>query len=349
MSIFQRKTSFLVEATLVSFVIGGIIPIIFLLKTLINHEKVILYSFLFGFVFSFTVTFCIYFFNTRIVKKIQGLEEFFNSPVKRILIELVITTSTSGIVMTMVYLVFLYFSGYRIPDNITPLFDNIMIAVIVNVIVVTLIEVVFFIEKWKNSMIESEQLKRKNIEIQYAALTSQINPHFLFNCLNILSSLINSDPDKAILFTREFSKIYRYVLDSRDKLIVSLAEELKFLNSFLFLHKIRFDNGLQTDIEVDAECLGLFLPPLSLQLLVENAIKHNEISVENPLFIKIEANKMQLTVTNTYRPIRKPAHEAGGLGLKNLLERYSHYTDVKPVFKVENNSYIAVIPLLQDE
>jgi two-component system LytT family sensor kinase len=217
------------------------------------------------------------------------------------------------------------------------------------VIVVALIEVIFFIGKWKNILIESEHLKRKNLEIQYAALTSQINPHFLFNCLNILSSLIQSDSGKAVLFTREFSKIYRYVLDTKDKLIVSLSEELDFVNSFLFLHKIRFDKSLETIVEIDSKCLGLFLPPLSLQLLVENAIKHNEISEENPLSIKIQSKDLQLIVTNTYRPVRKPSQEGGGLGLKNLFERYSHYTNVKPVFKVENNTYIATIPLLEDE
>jgi two-component system LytT family sensor kinase len=349
MGVFQKRTSFLIEATLVSFVIGWIIPLIFLLKAVLDHQKVIVNNFLFGFVFSFIVTFCIYFFNTRIVKKIQSLEEFFNSPVKRILIELLITISTSGIVMTLVYMVFLHFSDYRIPDNMTPLFDNIIIAVIVNVIVVALIEVIFFVEKWKNSLIESEQLKRKNIEIQYAALTSQINPHFLFNCLNILSSLIQSDPGKAILFTREFSKIYRYVLDSRDKLIVTLSEEINFLNSFLYLQKIRFDKGLVTEMALDAECLELYLPPLSLQLLVENAIKHNEISEENPLFLKVTGKQEQLTVTNNYRPVIKPGNEGGGLGLKNLIERYSHFTNTKPVFMVENNMYIAIIPLLRDE
>jgi two-component system LytT family sensor kinase len=349
MSLIQRKISYLLEATLVSIVIGCIIPLIFLMKTVINHQKIIEYDFLLAFIFSFTVSFCIYFFNIRIVKKIQSLERLFNSPVKRIILELLVTISTSGIVMTIVFMVFFYLSGHRLSGFTTPLFDNIMIAVIVNVIVVSLIEIVFFIGKWKNTLIESEQLRRKNLEIQYAALTSQINPHFLFNCLNVLSSLIQSDPEKAIVFTREFSKIYRYVLDSRDKLIVSLGEEINFLNSFLYLQKIRFDKGLVTEMAIDAECLDLYLPPLSLQLLVENAIKHNEISEENPLFLKVSGNQTQLTVTNNFRPVLKPRNEGGGLGLKNLFERYSHYTDTKPVFKVENNMYIAIIPLLQDE
>jgi sensor histidine kinase YesM len=214
---------------------------------------------------------------------------------------------------------------------------------------VLIIEAIFFFKKWKNSLVESEQLRRKNIEIQYAALTSQINPHFLFNSLNALSSLIQADPDKAVVFTREFSKIYRYVLDSNDKLMVTLQDELNFLYSFLYLQKIRFDKALEYNIEINAGCLDLLLPPLSLQILVENAIKHNEISEENPLLITIQGKNDQLTVSNNYRPIKKVTDRSGGLGLKNLVERYAHYTDIKPVFNIEDNHYNAIIPLLKDE
>ena len=147
MPLVRRKIPYLLEATLVSTVIGSIIPLIFLLKALFSKQKIIWNGFLFGFIFSFTVSFCIYFFNIRIVKKFQRLESLFNSPVRRIFLELLITTSTSGIVMTIVYIVFIYFSGYRLSEYTAPLFDNILIAVIMNVIVVSLVEIVFFIEK----------------------------------------------------------------------------------------------------------------------------------------------------------------------------------------------------------
>jgi len=251
--------------------------------------------------------------------------------------------------MFLVFTAFVYFlQSEQSPVN-TALFDNIMIAIIMNVIVVALVEIAFFLGKWKNSLIESEQLRRTNAEVRYAALTSQINPHFLFNCLNALSSLIQNDPEKAIVFTREFSRIYRYVLDSKDRLIVSLREELNFLNSYLYLQKIRFDKGFVHSIEIDADCLQLFLPPLSLQLLVENAIKHNEISEENPLILSIRGKNELLIITNNYNPVKKSSNPESGLGLKNLADRYSHYTNIIPVFKVENNQYTAIIPLLNDE
>jgi two-component system, LytTR family, sensor kinase len=345
----HKKLSFLLEATLASLVIGCLIPFIFFLKAVFTHQEVIPNNFLVGFVFSFTVSFCIYFFNYRIVRKMQQLERSFRSQVARILVELLITISISGVVMAAVFLAFAFISDTILACANLALFDNIMIAIVVNVIVVAIVEIDFFIGKWKHSLIESEQLRRKNVEIQYAALTSQINPHFLFNCLNTLSSLIQTNPEKAIVFTKEFAKIYRYVLDSRDRLIVSLKEELNFLNSYLYLQKIRFDSGLIHDIEIDASCLQLFLPPLSLQLLVENAIKHNEISEENPLYLTIRGKNAQLTISNNYNPIKKFIQEEGGLGIKNLVDRYSHYTDIVPEFKVEHAHYIAIIPLLEDE
>ncbi len=348
MPIFRKKISYFHEAFLGSIVIAFLIPLAFLIRTIITHHPAGLRAYLSGFIYSFIVSFCIYYFNLRIVKKLQSQYKDSKRHFRRILIELVITTCISGIVMAIIFSAFLFFSGNPCVNKGSGFFDNTMIAIIVNLIVVTITEMLYFFQKWKNSLIESEQLRRQNIESQYAALTSQINPHFLFNSLNTLGSLIQSDPAKALTFNREFSKIYRYVLDTKDMLVVRLDEELNFLNSFFNLQKIRFDKGLYYNIEIYGNCLDFYLPPLSLQLLVENAIKHNEISEENPLKIVITAKGEELKVVNNFQPVEKRSH-AEGIGLKNLIERYAHYSQIKPVFKVENNQYIAIIPLLKDE
>jgi sensor histidine kinase YesM len=345
----RKKISFLLEAVIVSLIPGLVIPFIFFLKAVFANGPIIWSGYFFGFIFSFTVSFCIYFFNVRIVHKFQENEKKFRSHFNRIALELLVTNCISSVVMTLVFMAFLKIYHVEFDQGASALFDNIVIAIIVTIVAVFVIEAIFFFKKWKNSLVESEQLRRRNVEIQYAALTSQINPHFLFNSLNALSSLIQADPDKAVVFTREFAKIYRYVLDSKDKLIVTLQDELNFLYSFLYLQKIRFDRGLEYKIEVNANCLELLLPPLSLQLLVENAIKHNEISEDNPLLITITGNNNQVMVTNNFRPIRKVTRQESGLGLKNLIERYSHYTDIRPEFKIENDQYKAIIPLLKDE
>jgi two-component system LytT family sensor kinase len=348
MLFFRKKISYLLEAFLGSFVIALLIPLAFLIRAVITHHSIGLKAYLSGFIYSFIVSFCIYYFNIRIVETFQDRYKDSDKHFKRILIELVITTCLSAAVISIVLSIFLYFSGYKWEHAASGFFDNIVVAIIVNTIVVAITEILYFFRKWKNSLIESEQLKRQTIESQYAALTSQINPHFLFNSLNTLGSLIQSDPAKALVFNREFSKIYRYVLDTKDKLVVSLDEELNFLNSYFNLQKIRFDKGLHYSIEIDGACLELYLPALSLQLLIENAIKHNEISEDNPLKIVISATGEELKVINNFQPIDKEKHEEG-IGLKNLTERYAHYSQIKPVFKVENNQYIAIIPLIRDE
>jgi len=347
MKIFQTKFGYLLESVLASMVIGIIIPFVFYLRASFSNEQIENESYLFGFIFSFTVSFCIYFVNVPVVRKLHKFEKLSDFQVLRIALELIITMSFAGIVMVLVHSAYAHFYVAESKEDIS-LFDNIIIALVVDVVVVTILEIIYFFKKWKNSLIESEQLRRKNVEIQYAALTNQINPHFLFNSLNILTSLIQEDPDKALLFTKEFSKIYRYVLDSKDKLIVSLQSELDFMNSYLYLQKIRFDSSLNYQTEIDVNCLDYFLPPLSLQLLVENAIKHNEISEQNPLNLNIKGSNQELIVSNNFQPKEKTTNNTG-IGLKNLTERYSHYTDQKPVFKIENNSYVAKIPLIIDE
>ncbi len=337
------------EVLILSTIIGFVVPSVFILKGIAENQPIPWeYAFI-SFIYSFSVTFCIYFFNVRIARKFQKNEHRFSSQFARVFVELLITTLTASAIISVIWMIYMriFQSQYKIAAS--DLFDNILIAVIINSLSVMIVEAIFFFKKWKSSLLEFEQLQRRNIEIQYAALASQVNPHFLFNSLNALSSLIKADPDKAVVFTREFAKIYRYVLDSKDKLIVLLQEELNFLYSFLYLQKIRYGNSLDYTVEIEGGCLDMYLPPLSLQILVENAIKHNEISEENPLKIEIVAKGACIYVSNNYKPTRKSTRSESGIGLKNLTERYAHYTDILPEFQVENQKYIAKIPLIKDE
>jgi len=337
------------ESLIASVIVGIVIPCIFILKALFSGLEMEWNLYLTGAAFSFLVTFCIYYANIPIVQAMQKKEKAFRSQFIRVSLEMVLTMTISGIVMFVFYSLFAKYLQMDLADNHNNLYDNIVIALVVDVIVVTLMEVIFFFHKWKNSLIESEKLRRQNVEIQFAAITSQINPHFLFNSLNVLGSLIETDPEKAAAFTREFARIYRYVLDSNDRFVLPLAEELKFVRSYLFLQQIRFGNNLVVSEHLTSTAAQKFLPPLSLQLLIENAIKHNEISAEHPLQIGIDGQDDHITVTNNYRPLPKKHEEGGGFGLRNLTERYSHYTDRQPDFRVENGFYRATIPLLEDE
>jgi two-component system, LytTR family, sensor kinase len=340
--------NYFIESLIVSLIVGIIVPLVYILRIFFYNQPVSSLHIIDGVVFSFTVTFCIYYVNMSIVRKFHKIDKKFQSQFSRILVEFALTLVVSVVFIYILSILYIHLTKIKSGIQNVTIYDNIIIAIIINFIAVSFIETLFFIDKWKNSLLEGEQLKRQNIEIQYAALTSQVNPHFLFNSLNALSSLIQSDPSKALIFNREFAKIYRYVLDSKDKLVVTLQDELNFLYSYLYLQKIRFDNSLQYQIEINYSCMDYYLPPLSLQLLVENSIKHNEISDEKPLKIKVCGDGMELTITNNYQPIEKNSR-SGGIGIRNLIERYSHYTDIVPVFKIENNEYIAKIPLLKDE
>ena len=194
------------------------------------------------------------------------------------------------------------------------------------------------------------KVQKENLQSQFEVLKSQINPHFMFNSLNVLSGLINVDIAKAQLFIDEFSQIYRYVLETIEQPVVTLNKELEFMRSYLFLQQIRYGEPLTYSVNIVGEQLQLLVPPLSLQVLLENAIKHNIVNVSKPLKIEIYSEGDYLFVKNPVQP--KFSGTSTGLGLKNLVKRYALISKLEPKFKVENNNYIAKIPLIkidQDE
>ncbi len=193
----------------------------------------------------------------------------------------------------------------------------------------------------------SAHLEKENIRAQFEALKNQVNPHFLFNSLSILASLIPKDAGKALEFVNEFSKIYRYVLDIKDQTAIELGEELKFVKSFIYLQKIRFGNNLNLNIQIDPCRMAGLILPLSVQMLIENAIKHNEISDIQPLAINITNNDKSLIIKNNLQPV---IHDefSSKTGLLNLKERYQFLSDLEPVFYIKKNEFIAELPFLDN-
>ena len=213
------------------------------------------------------------------------------------------------------------------------------------IFILTLVSVTLrIIEKWIYSAKQLEELKNLKLRSDYNSLQSQLNPHFLFNNLSVLKSMITYDPEAATLFIQNFTDVYRYVLQSKDKTTVKLADELEFIEAYTAIHKERMGNAFEIIIEVNTNNLNKNIPPLALQLLVENAIKHNIALKNEPLVIHIKSDGEILTVSNNINP--KESAYSEKTGLKNLSERYGILTDkpvnIKPgkdIFKVE-------IPLL---
>jgi sensor histidine kinase YesM len=200
--------------------------------------------------------------------------------------------------------------------------------------------------EWRKSAIEAEQLRSEKFASQYQSLKDQLNPHFLFNSLNVLSNLVYEDADKSAAFIQKLSKIYRYVLEVQQEELVSLRQELDFAKNYLELQKIRFEENLNFKVEVP-DCEGCFLPPLSLQLLLENAIKHNIASQENPLFISILQKGKELWVSNTFQPKTSQNEPSTGVGLENIQSRYRILSDLNPEIFQSEHEFLVKLPLLK--
>jgi sensor histidine kinase YesM len=186
-----------------------------------------------------------------------------------------------------------------------------------------------FFLSWRRLAVDAERLKRETITSQYETLKNQVNPHFLFNSLNTLTALVHPDPDLAVKFIKQLSDVYRYVLDSRDKEVVPLAEELKFVEAYLFLQRIRHGENLRVQIDLPAAD-HLLIAPLSLQMLLENAIKHNTILEEEPLHIRLHFDEQgeYIVVRNTLQErLGQPAAASTGMGLANIQARYRFLSD----------------------
>ncbi len=169
-------------------------------------------------------------------------------------------------------------------------------------------------------LLENEKLKQQNLQKELTALKNQINPHFLFNSLNSLNSIVRDNKD-ATTFIKKLSFMYRYILQSGERDLVSLQEELKFLDSYLHMQKTRYRDRFVVDIKIEEKYLQYELPPLALQLLVENAVKHNEISEKNPLQVNIYSKNETIYVENEIR-LRTSFVDSTGNGLMNLDKRY---------------------------
>ncbi len=224
-------------------------------------------------------------------------------------------------------------------------FDYTVSTLLIIVLVSLLYESVFLYDRWKRSILEAEQLRRENVESQLEGLKSQVNPHFLFNSLNTLAYIIPEDPERAVQFVQKLSKVYRYVLEIQDEKLIPLREELGFLHSYIFLLTERFGKNLKVELKVPEESLHEQIVPLSLQILFENAMKHNIISSEQPLHVELWVENGRLIVRNNLQR-KKQAIASTHIGLQNIRNRYAFFSS-QEVDIMETRQYFTVsLPLI---
>lgn len=195
---------------------------------------------------------------------------------------------------------------------------------------------------------KATKLEESSIKAQYLALQNQLNPHFLFNSLNTLISEIEYNPENAVVFTQNLSDVYRYILKSQEQGLVTLQDELDFLDSYIFLHKVRLGDCIYLENKIDPSLFHKKIPSLTLQLLIENVIKHNIINMENPMTIHIDYLEKEhiICIRNPIRPKQNVAKS--GTGLKNLATRYLLICNQSITISNDSQYFTVKIPLLNE-
>ncbi len=206
----------------------------------------------------------------------------------------------------------------------------------------------FITNNWIKSIEKNEELKRENLIAKYEALKNQVNPHFLFNSLNTLSGVVEQKPEFGTAFIKKLSDIYRYVLEQSDKELVSIHDEMKFVENYIFLSQMRFGKGLIFNSHLTKN-QNSQVAPLGLQMLVENAIKHNIISYDMPLKIEITLEKDFISVRNNLQKKKTVISSNEPLGLENLKKRYVYLSDSSIEIIKSDSEFLVKLPIIETE
>lgn len=281
-------------------------------------------------------------------RQLDGVLSWEKSHTKRFLVQLLSNAMLTLIVVT----IFGYFIQNIIETNaIRPLFEDVVIittTLSVTVLMVAIDLVIFFLKRWRNSLSEVERFKKESLEFRHEMLKTQVNPHFLFNSLNTLSSLVYEDQDAAYNFIRKLSGVYRNVLEHRNKGLVTVKEELVAIDSYVELMRLRFGDKIKLNISLPEAIESYQVPPLILQLLIENAIKHNVVSTKYPLRIDVTNKGNRIVIQNTLR-LKTSKGYSSKIGLDNIISHYDIVTDEKVIIKQTDEFFTVTIPLLDPD
>ena len=280
--------------------------------------------------------------NHLIDYKIKWIE----LPVLRSFVEIIALVCYSVFAFTVVQFTMLYIIYRIVPADAWKFVSHsILITILISFTISLIFTAIGFFNAWKKALVNAERLKAEMMAYKYESLRNQLNPHFLFNSLNVLSDLVYADQAMAVKFIQQMSDLFRYVLDSRDKELVPLKEEMDFMRSFTYLLKTRFEDKLDIVIGLHAES-GEYIVPMTLQLLVENAVKHNEVSEEFPLIINIRKQDDYLEVENTLRT-KHVGEDSKNTGLKNIEQQFSFFTDKKIEISAADGKFLVRVPILK--
>ena len=324
-------------------VFGIAIPIITGMINLsnFNHWQIKL-----SFLYTIAIAFFVWEGNRYLHFSLRSYFDWHDRPIKKILAMLF-----TIFFYTIPVAVLLLVGWYKIfadgkPDWTVVLTSTLIILICV-IFISHVYETVFLVKEAETEKVQRAQIEQAKAEAELEALKNQIDPHFIFNSLNTLSHLIEDRPEKAKEFNDNLADVYRYILHNKKRDLVLLAEEIRFLEDYFSLLKIRFEKAVDLQINIPIDIYDLYLvPPISLQVLVENAVKHNEFSDALPLMIQVAIKEDELVVQNNRRKkiLRMPSSK---IGLQNLNERYGLTTKKEITIQEEDNSFIVRLPVLK--
>jgi sensor histidine kinase YesM len=317
-----------------------------LITRMVPHHLFSSWQIKFSYLYTIFIAFIIYEGVRFLYFTLRTYFDWVNSPIKKI-VAFIITIPFYCVPVSVLMMIGWYHIFMKGQVN----WDVISFAAIIILIavfsLVNVYETVFLVRDVANKKVEQEQLERAKAEAELEALKNQIDPHFIFNSLNTLGHLIEENPVKAKLFNNNMAEVYRYLLQNKARSLVLLKEEIDFLQNYFSLLKIRFEEAVQLQLLINKTAMDNYLiPPISLQLLVENAVKHNEFTDIQPLLIVIELQKETLLVKNVIRTktLSKPSSK---VGLNNLKERYRLITGKEILAAQTENNFVVQLPILQ--
>jgi len=299
-----------------------------------------------SFLYTIFISFIIWEGNRFLLFSLRTYFDWISKPLRKIAVLIL-----SIIFYTVPVSVLLLVGWYKIfstgPVNWNIVTQSALIILIAVIFITHVYETIFLVKESESEMIRNEQLERARAEAELEALKNQIDPHFIFNSLNTLSHLIDNNPAKARQFNDNLADVYRYILQNKARDLVLLREELQFLQSYFLLLQIRFEKAVELQLNLRDETLDQYLiPPISLQILAENAIKHNEFSEASPLLIEIEMKNDELVIHNpVHRKVLRKA--SSKIGLQNLGERYKLTTNKEIIIKDEEKDFTVSLPILK--
>jgi len=277
-------------------------------------------------------------------RRIPWLEKPFTRLVISVLLKVLVAFI---IVIAVNYLLLFLIKGQNIREFFSQTFKGFIYALIFVTAGIVIENSIYFFRSWRQSALNEEILKREKLAVEYEALKNQVNPHFLFNSLTSLTTLVYKDQEKAVTFIREFSNVFRYALECRDNDVVDLAAEYKQLKSIAYLYQIRHEDALQIKIDLP-EGTDKAIIPMALQMLLENAVKHNSFSPDNPLLVEIWADEEYVTVKNNINP-KLEVTDSIQVGLLNIQSRYSYLTRLKVIIDKTGSHFFVRLPLLKKD